>query len=186
MPCRKNVYRVHPFPCSFTQGWRSPSNNSIRVYTRYEFPGSRVNKSGERWIDYEKLIHWIHRNIIAIIDIILNWLIINFRLVPLTFRIVNNLQNLKTKERTKRRDRMQIFRGERKEFFFKFTGRSVKFIHTNARSCNLNRDEKLSLMQKNRHEKEKWNKNADFCRKRQKTNFTDLQDLRTKCSIMQS
>lgn len=184
MPCRKNVYRVHP--CSFTQGWRSPSNNSIRVYTRYEFPGSRVNKSGERWIDYEKLIHWIHRNIIAIIDIILNWLIINFRLVPLTFRIVNNLQNLKTKERTKRRDRMQIFRGERKEFFFKFTGRSVKFIHTNARSCNLNRDEKLSLMQKNRHEKEKWNKNADFCRKRQKTNFTDLQDLRTKCSIMQS
>lgn len=114
-----------------------------------------MNKSGERWIDYEKLIHWIHRNIIAIIDIILNWLIINFRLVPLTFRIVNNLQNLKTKERTKRRDRMQIFRGERKEFFFKFTGRSVKFIHTNARSCNLNRDEKLSLMQKNRHEKEK-------------------------------
>lgn len=61
-------------------------------------------KSRERWIDYEKLIHWIHRNIIAIIDIILNWLIINFRLITLTFRIVNNLQNLKTEERTKRRN----------------------------------------------------------------------------------
>lgn len=77
-----------------------------------------MNKSGERWIDYEKLIHWIHRNIIAIIDIILNWLIINFRLVTLTFRIVNNLQNLKTEERTKRRDRMQIFRGEQERVFF--------------------------------------------------------------------
>lgn len=51
-------------------------------------------------------------------------------------------------------DRMQIFRGEQKRVFFKFSGGSAKFVHTNARSCNLNRDEKLSLA-KNRHEKEK-------------------------------
>ena len=43
---------------------------------------------------------------------------------------------------------MQIFLGEQERVFFKFIGRSAKFVHTNARSCNLNRNEKLSLMQK--------------------------------------